>query len=132
MTEAAPGQTVTVYEIGSLTGVIPIIGASIGCRASSLCTDPGRLLRCRHPTGDPRRIRQTLGGPEQRGREVTIALAGTPAALAVGTPTDALLAAAFGWRLTFIAAVVATCVLVRVLAIVPNSPVRGNTSGPRH
>ncbi|BCW70776.1 hypothetical protein [Arthrobacter sp. NicSoilB8] len=30
VTETAAGQTVTVYAIGSLTGAIPIIGASMG------------------------------------------------------------------------------------------------------
>ena len=71
-----------------------------------------------------------LVDPEQRGR-VTIALDGTPIALALGTTVGALLAAAFGWRLTSVVMTVATCVLVRDLAIVPDSPVRRNTSGPR-
>lgn len=48
--------------------------------------------------GYPRRIRQPPGGPEQRGREVTIALAGTPIAIAWEHPR-ALPAAAFCWRL---------------------------------
>lgn len=148
VTEAAAGQTVTVYAIGSLAGAIPIIGATMGWPRRRLLVMAlagyvvTSLVVAVSPTFALTLIARFVAGifagvlwgilagyasrlvaPEQRGRGVTIALAGTPIALALGTPAGALLAAAFGWRLTFVVmAVVAACVLVWVLALVPDFP----------
>jgi predicted MFS family arabinose efflux permease len=66
----------------------------------------------------------------QRGRALTIALAGTPIALAVGTPAGTLMASVVGWRLTFVAmAVFAAAVIIWVFAVLPLAP--GQEKGQR-
>ena len=148
VSEAAAGQTVTVYAIGSLAGAIPIIGATMGwprrrLLVMALCgyvvtslvvaVSPvfALTLFARFVAGIFAGVlwgilagyASRLVSPEQRGRAVTIALAGTPIALALGTPAGAVLAAAFDWRSTFVVmAVVAAGLLVWVVAIVPDFP----------
>jgi len=59
--------------------------------------------------------------PEHRGRAITIALAGTPVALAIGTPAGTLLAGTIGWRYTFaVMTLVAVLLIVWVLVGVPD------------
>lgn len=146
--EAAAGQTVTVYAIGSLAGAIPIISATMGWPRRRLLVMAlagyvvTSLMVAVSPVFALTLIARFIAGifagvlwgilagyasrlvaPEQRGRGVTIALAGTPIALALGTPAGALLAAAFGWRLTFVVmAAVSAGVLLWVLALVPDFP----------
>ena len=148
VTEAAAGQTVTVYAIGSIAGAIPIISATMGWprRRLLVITLVGYLVTSLLVAVSPsyaltlviRFITGIFAGVlwgilagyasrlvsrEQRGRGVTIALAGTPIALALGTPAGALLSTLIGWRLTFVAlAVLSAAVLVWVLAVVRNFP----------
>jgi predicted MFS family arabinose efflux permease len=59
--------------------------------------------------------------PEHRGRAITIALAGTPVALAIGTPAGTLLAGLIGWRFTFgVMALAAVLLILWVLMAVPD------------
>jgi predicted MFS family arabinose efflux permease len=63
--------------------------------------------------------------PEHRGRAITIALASTPVALAIGTPAGTLLAGLIGWRFTFgVMALAAVLLILWVLTcrISPDSP----------
>lgn len=148
VSEAAAGQTITLYAIGSIAGAIPIISATMGWPRrrllvlaltgyliSSLLVAVSPLyaltLGIRFVTGIFAGVlwgilagyASRLVSPEQRGRGVTIALAGTPIALAVGTPAGALLSNLIGWRLTFVVmAVLSAAVLLWVLAIVPDFP----------
>lgn len=148
VTEAAAGQTVTFYALGALLGAIPIIGATMGwprrrLLVMALCgyivtslvvaVSPvfGLTLAARFAGGIfAGALWGILAGyasrivdPGQRGRALTIALSGTPVALAFGTPAGTFLAAGIGWRLTFVMmAVLAAAVLVWVLVVVPTIP----------
>lgn len=148
VTEAAAGQTVTVYAVGSIAGAIPVIGATMGwprrrllvmALAGYLVTSLlvavspvyALTLVIRFATGIFAGVlwgilagyASRLVSPAQRGRGVTIALAGTPIALALGTPAGALLSTLIGWRLTFVAmAVLSAAILGWVLAIVRDFP----------
>lgn len=148
VTEAAAGQTVTLYAFGALTGAIPIIGATMGWSRrrllvialsgyifTSLVVAVSEVLVL---TLIARFIAGTFAGvlwsiqagyasrlvePGQRGRALTIALSGTSAALAFGTPVGAFLAGVVGWRLTSVTMAVATAaLLVWVLIVVPDIP----------
>ncbi|GAA3699157.1 MFS transporter [Arthrobacter ginkgonis] len=155
VSESAAGQFVTAYAIGSIVGAIPIIsstmgwprrrllaGALAGYVATSLvvAVSPSFALTlgARFVAGVfagvvwgiVAGIAGRLVGDEQRGRGLTIALAGTPIALAVGTPAGTLLAGLIGWRFTFVAmAVFAAALIGWVLAVLPALP--GQKKGER-
>ncbi|KUM29666.1 MFS transporter [Arthrobacter sp. EpRS66] len=148
VSEAAAGQTITVYAIGSIAGAIPIISATMGwprkrvlvlalsgfvITSLLVAVSPFYVftLVVRFLTGISAGVlwgslaayAGRLVTAEQRGRGVTIAMAGTPIALALGTPAGVICANAIGWRLTFVLmAVLSAAVLAWVLAIVPNFP----------
>jgi predicted MFS family arabinose efflux permease len=64
-----------------------------------------------------------IAAPEQAGRALAIAMAGTPVALSIGTPLGAWLGATVGWRWSFAAVSAITIVVaLLVLACVPNAP----------
>ncbi|MCD2114568.1 MFS transporter [Rhodococcus rhodochrous] len=146
--ESAAGQLVTIYAIGSIVGAIPIISATMGWpRRRLLVASLGGFavttaivavapwfqltLVARFLTGifagvtwgiiagyasriTPARI---------RGRGMTIALAGAPTALAIGTPIGTLVAEMVGWRLTFLMlALFAVVILVWALIVLPSVP----------
>lgn len=148
VSEASAGQTITVYAIGSIAGAIPIISATMGWPRKRLlilalsgfvitsllvAVSPFYVftLVVRFLTGISAGVlwgslaayAGRLVPAEQRGRGVTIAMAGTPIALALGTPAGVICANAIGWRLTFVLmAVLSAAVLVWVLTVVPNFP----------
>lgn len=148
VSEAAAGQTITVYAIGSIAGAIPIISATMGwprkrvlvlalsgfvITSLLVAVSPFYVftLVVRFLTGISAGVlwgslaayAGRLVTAEQRGRGVTIAMAGTPIALALGTPAGVICANAIGWRLTFVLmAVLSAAVLAWVLAIVANFP----------
>ncbi|MGP9529411.1 MFS transporter [Glutamicibacter sp. AOP5-A2-18] len=148
VSEASAGQTITVYAIGSIAGAIPIISATMGWPRKRLlvlalsgfvitsllvAVSPFYVftLVVRFLTGISAGVlwgslaayAGRLVPAEQRGRGVTIAMAGTPIALALGTPAGVICANAIGWRLTFVLmAVLSAAVLVWVLSVVPNFP----------
>ncbi|MBY4208074.1 MFS transporter [Rhodococcus fascians] len=146
--EATAGQTVTFYALGALLGAIPIIGATMGWprRRLLVIALSGYVLTSLIVAVSPvfavtlaaRFVAGVFGGvlwgtlagyagrivvPSQRGRALTIALSGTPIALAFGTPAGTVLAAAVGWRLTFVTmAVLTAAVLAWILVAVPPLP----------
>lgn len=148
VSEASAGQTITVYAIGSIAGAIPIISATMGWPRKRLlvlalsgfvitsllvAVSPFYVftLVVRFLTGISAGVlwgslaayAGRLVPAEQRGRGVTIAMVGTPIALALGTPAGVICANAIGWRLTFVLmAVLSAAVLVWVLTVVPNFP----------
>lgn len=146
--EATAGQTVTIYALGALLGAIPIISATMGWprRRLLVIALSGYVLTSLIVAVSPvfavtlgaRFVAGVFAGvlwgilagyagrivdPTQRGRALTIALSGTPIALAFGTPAGTLFATAVGWRLTFVTmAVITAAVLVWVLTVVPPLP----------
>jgi predicted MFS family arabinose efflux permease len=155
VSESAAGQFVSVYAIGSIVGALPIIsstmgwsrrrllvGALIGYVATSLVVAASSsfvlTLGARFVAGVfagvvwgiIAGIAGRLVSADQRGRGLTIALAGTPIALAIGTPAGTLLAGLIGWRFTFVAMAVLAAVLIGwVLAVLPVLP--GQDKGER-
>ncbi|WP_405719916.1 MFS transporter [Streptomyces sp. NBC_01537] len=155
ISEAAAGQTVTVFAIGSIAGAIPLVGATVGWprRRLLLLALAGYVLTS-IVTGMSGAFALTLGArfvagvfagalwaltagyarrmvaPHQYGKAVTIALAGTPVALSLGTPAGTQLAGLIGWRSTFgVMALLAVLVIVWVLTAVPDYP--GQAKGER-
>ncbi|MFG3019701.1 MFS transporter [Streptomyces sp. NPDC048254] len=155
VSQASAGQTVTVFAIGSIAGAIPLISATMqwprrrllllalagyvvtsittGLSSSFALTLAARFVAGVFAgalwgltAGYARRMVQ----PHQYGKAVTIALSGTPVALAIGTPAGTLLAGLIGWRGTFgVMALLAALVIGWVLAAVPNHP--GQAKGER-
>lgn len=148
VSEAAAGQTITLYALGALLSAIPIIGATMGWPRRRLLVTAlsgfivTSLVVAVSPIFALTLVARFVGGvfagvlwgilagyasrivdPRQRGRALTIALSGTPLALAFGTPAGTFLATAIGWRFTFVTMAVATgAVLVWVLIAVPKVP----------
>ena len=146
VSEAAAGQTVTVFAIGSIAAAIPVISLTMGwarrrllliALAGYVLTSVGTALSDSFTAtlairfiagifagvlwGILAGYARRLVAPEQAGKALTIALAGTPIALAVGTPAAAALADMVGWRWTFgVMALLAVGVLVCTLAVVPD------------
>jgi predicted MFS family arabinose efflux permease len=145
VTESAAGQFVSIYAI---LGAIPLITATMGwprrrllvsaltgyvttslivAISSSFVLTLGARFIAGVFAGVLWGIIAGFAGrlvtDAQRGRGLTIALAGTPIALAVGTPAGTLMAGVVGWRLTFVAmAVFAAFVIVWALVALPALP----------
>lgn len=155
VSESAAGQFITVYAIGSIVGAIPIITATMGWPRRHLLIGSllGYVVTCLIVAASPsygltlgvRFVAGIFAGvvwaiiagiagrlvqPDQRGRALTIALAGTPIALAIGTPAGTLMAGIIGWRFTFVAmAVFAALIIGWVLVTLPAMP--GQDKGQR-
>jgi predicted MFS family arabinose efflux permease len=155
VTESAAGQFVSIYAIGSILGAIPIISATMGwprrrllvsaltgyvvtslivAVSSSFVLTLGARFVAGVFAGVLWGIIAGFAGrlvtDAQRGRGLTIALAGTPIALAIGTPAGTLMAGVVGWRLTFVAmAVFAALVIVWAMVALPAMP--GQEKGDR-
>ncbi|WP_018772564.1 MFS transporter [Arthrobacter sp. 131MFCol6.1] len=146
VSESAVGQTVTVFAIGSIAGAIPLISATMGWQRRKLLllaltgyavtsvvtavSDNFVLtLIIRFVAGVFAGVlwgilatyARRMVTPNHHGRAITIALAGTPVALAIGTPAGTLLAGLIGWRFTFgVMALLALLLITWVLAAVPD------------
>ena len=155
VTEAAVGQTVTVYAIGSALAAIPLTGATIGWprRPLLLIAIAGFAVANTITalsdnyilTMASRFLAGVVGGLlwallagyarrmvtlQQRGKAMAIAMAGTPVALSIGVPAGTFLSSLVGWRFTFgIMSLLALILIGWVLASVPEFP--GQIKGAR-
>ena len=155
VTEAAAGQTVTVYAIGSALAAVPLTAATIGWpRRRLLVTAVGGFAVANTITAVSDSYVLTMGSrflagvvagllwallagyarrmvaPHQRGRAMAVAMAGTPVALSVGVPAGTFLAGLVGWRFTFgLMTLLALALVGWVLASVPDFP--GQTATAR-
>jgi predicted MFS family arabinose efflux permease len=146
VTEAATGQTVTVYAIGSALAAVPLTAATIGWprRRLLLLAIAGFAVANTITAGShdytltmaARFVAGVVAGllwallagyarrmvaPGQRGKAMAIAMAGTPVALSIGVPAGTLLANLIGWRYTFGIMTLLTLILIGwVLAAVPD------------
>lgn len=155
VTEAAAGQTVTVYAIGSALAAVPLTAATIGwSRRRLLVTAVAGFAVANTVTAISESYVLTMASrflagvvagllwallagyarrmvaPHQRGKAMAIAMAGTPVALSVGVPAGTFLAGLIGWRYVFGLMTVLALVLVGwLLASVPDLP--GQTAAAR-
>ena len=150
VTEAATGQTVTIYAVGSFLTAIPValatggwprrhllLAALIGFFVSNLVTavslDFTVTMIARFIAGASSGVTwgliagysQRLVGPALKGRAMAIAMAGTPVALSLGIPVGTFAGQAIGWQYTFGIVTLVTAVLIGwTLWKLPNFPGR--------
>lgn len=148
VSQAAAGQMVTAYALGSLLAAIPLTMATQRWRRRSvlLLTIAGFLvfnsitavsssfaltLAARFFAGAAAGLAWSLLGsyarrmvqPEQQGRAMALAMIGTPLALSLGVPLGTLLGSAVGWRTAFgIMSALTLLLIVWVIAKVPDYP----------
>lgn len=148
VTEAATGQTVTVYAIGSAVAAVPLTAATIhwprrrllllaisGFAVANTVTavshDYALTMAARFVAGVVAGLlwallagyARRMVAPGQRGKAMAIAMAGAPVALSIGVPAGTFLANLVGWRLTFGIMTLVTLVLIGwVVAAVPGFP----------
>ncbi|GAA3552586.1 MFS transporter [Microlunatus spumicola] len=148
VSEAAAGQIVTIYAVGSVLGAVPLTAASVGWNRRrvlltalagfvltntvvAFSTGYSLTMSARFVNGVAAGMlwslmagyAQRLVRPEQRGRATAIALAGTPVALSVGVPVGTFAAGLVGWRWTLGAISALTLLLIAwVVAGVPDRP----------
>ncbi|MFD5110565.1 MFS transporter [Streptomyces cinereoruber] len=151
ISEAAAGQTVTLFAVGCIVGAIPLIAATRawsrrrllllglgGYVVTSLVTSLSAhfllTLVSRFVTGVfagtlwalIAGVAMRMGAPTRQGKALTIAMAGTPLAFAIGTPGGTSLAEMIGWRSTFaLMALLAAAVMFWALRAVPEYPGQG-------
>ena len=148
VSEAAAGQTVTVFALGSVLAAIPLTRATTEWpRKRVLLLALGGSLFVNTVTAVSQSYLLTmtvrfLGGvaagllwslmagyarrlvsPEQRGRATAVALMGIPVALSLGVPVGTGVANEVGWRYTLaIVSGLTIALLVWVIVVVPDFP----------
>ncbi|MDV8005778.1 MFS transporter [Rhodococcus sp. IEGM 1318] len=148
VTESAAGQTVTVYAIGSALAAVPLTAATIGWARrrllllaiagfavantiTAISDNYALTLVARFAAGIVAGLlwalmagyARRMVAPDQRGKAMAIAMAGTPVALSIGVPAGTFLANLVGWRYTFGIMTLLTLILIGwVLAAVPEFP----------
>lgn len=125
---AAAGQSVSTYAIGSFLAAIPLMamlqgvprrrlllfalaGFTAANAATALVSHYSLMLVARVLAGIAAGLLWALLAgyaaamvpPEQKGKAIAIAMAGTPLALAFGVPLGTLVGNVIGWRLSFAA-----------------------------
>ncbi|WP_217239192.1 MFS transporter [Streptomyces sp. AC555_RSS877] len=153
--EAAAGQAVTVYAVGTALTAIPLSAATAGWRrrrlllaamagfavANTVTAVSGSYpltMVARFMAGVAAGLawallagyaRRLVPAPLQ-GRAVAVVMAGVPVALSVGVPAGTFLGGALGWRVTFaLMTVVAVVLLGWIALLVPDVP--GQEAGRR-
>ncbi|WP_084398361.1 MFS transporter [Henriciella aquimarina] len=155
VTEAATGQLVTVYAVGSLLAAIPLTTFTQGIRRRPLLLTAiagflvantvtaisghyGLTLVARFIAGVSAGLLWALAAgyaarmaPDHlKGRAIAIAMAGTPLALSLGVPAGTYLGALIGWRACFgLISGLTVLLIVWVLARVPDYA--GEAAGAR-
>ena len=148
ISQAMAGQMVTAYALGSLLAAIPLTIATRGWRRRTvlLLTIIGFLvfntvtalsshywltLAARFLAGMAAGLAWSLlagyarrmVAPQQQGRALALAMAGTPVALSLGVPLGTLIGSLTGWRMAFwIISALTLVLLAWVLAKVPDYP----------
>lgn len=155
VSDGSAGQLITAYALGTVLAAIPTIAMTRGVSRKPLLVVGlagffvANTLMAFAPTLAIALVVRFIAGafsgliwgmlagyarrivaPDQAGRALAIAMAGTPLALSVGTPLGAWLGATVGWRWSFVSVSVLTVlVMLLVMARVPNAP--GQRSGTR-
>ncbi|MFD3336434.1 MFS transporter [Streptomyces sp. NPDC058700] len=153
--EAAMGQTVTVYALGTALTAVPLAARTAGWRrkrllltsvtgfaaantVTALSSSYALTMGARFLAGVAAGVAWALlagyarriAPPRLQGRAVAVAMTGIPLALSLGVPAGTLLGEAVGWRSAFGAMTVIAVVLVGWIALaVPDLP--GEAHGGR-
>lgn len=148
VSEGAAGQLVSAYAIGTVLAAIPAIMLTRGARRKPLlCIGLAGFLVANTVTaltpdlvtalvfrfiagafsgllwGMLAGYAMRITAPERAGRALAIAMAGTPVALAAGTPLGTWLGMMVGWRWTFAAmSLFIAVILIAALSLVPDAP----------
>ncbi|HEY8604491.1 MFS transporter [Tsuneonella suprasediminis] len=146
VSQAAAGQLVTVYAVGSLVAAIPLTTLTQGMRRrplllaaiagflvsntiTAISPDYSLTMVARFVAGISAGLLWALAAgyaarmaPEHlKGRAIAIAMVGTPLALSFGVPAGTLLGALVGWRACFgLMSGMTVILIVWVLAAVPD------------
>lgn len=146
VSEAAAGQLVTVYAVGSLVAAIPLTTVTQGVRRRPLLlaaiigflvantttavSDSYQVtLVARFVAGVSAGLLWALTAgyaarmapPHLKGRAIAVAMAGTPLALSLGVPAGTFLGAIIGWRACFgLMSGLTVLLILWVLAKVPD------------
>ena len=152
VSEAATGQTVTVYAMATALTAIPLSlatatwrrkrlllvgvgGFAIGNTITALSTVYPLTLVGRAAAGVAAGIvwallagyARRMAPTNLQGRAIAIVMAGIPLALALGIPAGTLMGKVIGWQVTFLAmSGVAVLLLVWIAAVVPDVGGEGN------
>ncbi|ATN37318.1 MFS transporter (plasmid) [Rhizobium sp. ACO-34A] len=148
ISQAAAGQMVTIYAIGSLMAAIPLTRATQGLRRRPLLTSAiagfavANLITALSPSYALTMAARFVAGvsagllwallagyaarmaPEaQKGRAIAVAMAGTPLALSVGIPAATFLGTIVGWRTCFaLMSAAAGFLMIWIAARLPDFP----------
>lgn len=146
VSEAAAGQLVTFYAVGSLVAAIPLTTVTQGLRrrpllltailgfllansVTALSSSYALTLLARFVAGVAAGLLWALAAgyaarmapTHLKGRAIAIAMAGTPLALSLGVPAGTFLGSILGWRACFgLISVLTVILIVWVLAKVPD------------
>ena len=145
---AAAGQSVSTYAIGSFLAAIPLMallqgvprrrlllfalaGFTVANAATALVSHYSLMLVARVLAGMAAGLLWALLAgyaaamvpPEQKGKAIALAMAGTPLALAIGVPLGTLVGNVIGWRLSFAALSGLSLLLMLILRLTaPEQP----------
>jgi predicted MFS family arabinose efflux permease len=154
VSEAAAGQLVSAYALGTVIAAIPatvatrgwrrkplVVFGGLGILAANVITaaspDIGLSLAARLFAGACSGLlwgilagyARRISPPAHAGRALAIASIGVPAGLAFGTPLGSWIGSILGWRYSFgTLAVVALVTVVLTMAFVPDAPGQRATS----
>lgn len=154
VSEAAAGQLVSAYALGTVIAAIPatvatrgwrrkplVVFGGIGIFAANVVTavspDIGLSLAVRLFAGACSGLlwgilagyARRISPPEHAGRALAIASIGVPAGLAFGTPLGSWIGSTLGWRYSFgTLAIVALVTVILTLVFVPDAPGQRATS----
>jgi len=148
VSEAAMGQAVTVYAIGTALTVIPLstltagwgrkpvlllaMGGFIAANTvTAVSTDYALTMGARFVAGMAAGLSwaimvgyaRRMAPPALQGKAIAIVMAGIPLALALGVPAGTFMGGAIGWRAAFgVMSALALAGVVWILAVVPDFP----------
>ncbi|WP_338698197.1 MFS transporter [Streptomyces sp. Q6] len=147
-TEAATGQTVTVYAAGTFLTAIPLTAATaawnrrrllltamagfaVANTVTALSSSYALTMTARFVAGVAAGVAwallagyaRRLAPPNLEGKALAVAMAGIPVALSLGVPAGTFLGSALGWRTAFLAMTALTVVLLGWIRLaVPDHP----------
>ncbi|MFE4502391.1 MFS transporter [Rhodococcus sp. NPDC056743] len=154
ISEAAAGQLISAYALGAVLCAIPAIALTRGYRRkpilivavsgfvvantlTAVAPDFAIALGARFVAGAFSGMvwgmlagyARKISPPAVAGTALTVAMAGTPVAFAIGTPLATFLGTVTGWRATFVVmSVAAVALIVWIVAAVPDASGQNRTA----
>ncbi|MBT2443241.1 MFS transporter [Streptomyces sp. ISL-36] len=146
--EAAMGQSVTIYAVGTALTAIPLTAATAGWRRKRLLltavagfavANTVTAVSAHYPLTMAARFlagvaaglawallagyARRLAPVHLQGKAIAVAMTGVPVALSLGVPAGTFLGAALGWQVTFLLMTVLALVLIAwIVLTVPEHP----------